>query len=483
MDSRITDDRRATAAAAIAATALCALAWWHATALQPLWWAAWLAPLPLLLVAVRLRPVPAALATFSAFALGGLNQWGYLHEVIRLPLATTLAAVALPALAMVPVVLLFRALARGGRPLAAAMAVPALATGLSWIAARQSPHGTFGHPAYSQMEALPVLQLASIAGLWIVGFLVWSGASVAAAALAAHAPARTRLRVLAAGALAIALALGFGAWRLQQEPSGRVLRVALLAAGGPGSGNADVGTPRGADLLARYVAEIDRLAARQRIDVFVGPESPLLVHHHAIAALQAAADRHGARILMGAEDRSDPDMPRNAALVFEPGRTAPSTYFKHHLIPGLEARYAPGDTRLQLDGTPATAVAICKDLDFTATALDHARLGTALMLVPAWDFEVDAWLHARMAVMRGVEGGFAVARSARDGLLTLSDDRGRVLAEASSVGADGVVGLVAELPLRETRTPYRWLGDAFGAVCLAFAIGLIALATRARSPR
>src|SRR5690606_40111262 len=41
------------------------------------------------------------------------------HDVIRVPLPVALVAILVPALAMVPVVLLFRALARQGRPLAA----------------------------------------------------------------------------------------------------------------------------------------------------------------------------------------------------------------------------------------------------------------------------------------------------------------------------------------------------------------------------
>jgi apolipoprotein N-acyltransferase len=51
-----------------------------------------------------------------------------------------------------------------------------------------------------------------------------------------------------------------------------------------------------------------------------------------------------------------------------------------------------------------------------------------LLLVPTWDFNLDRWLHARMAVLRAVENGFALARSARNGLFTLSDNRGRILA-------------------------------------------------------
>lgn len=464
------------AAWAASAVALTALGWWYATALQPVWWAAWLAPAPLLLAAVRLRALPAALATWCAFALGGASQWPYLHGTIGLPLPVVLAAIILPALALVPAVLLFRSLARQGRPFAAGLALPAVATGLSWVAARASPHGTFGHVAYSQMDALPVVQLAAVGGLWLVGFLVWWGGGALASAIATRATVPARARALATTVLLIGLALGFGFWRLQQDAGAPTLRVALLAAGGPGSGSADIDTAQGAALLQRYLATIDRLAASGPIDIVVGPESPLLVHAHAVDALQAAADRHDARILMGVEDRSEPGRIRNAALVFDPGGAAPAAYFKRHLIPGLEARYVPGEARLLLPGAPPTAVAICKDLDFTGTALEHARLGAGLMLVPAWDFEVDAWLHARVAAMRGIEGGFAVARSARDGLLTLSDDRGRILAETSAVGRSDVASLVAELPVRAAATPYRSWGDAFGAGCVALALALAALA-------
>src|SRR5690606_35105557 len=172
----------------------------------------------------------------------------------------------------------------------------------------------------------------------------------------------------------------------------------------------------------------------------VMPESALLVRSHAIAPLQSLADRHDLRIVIGAEDHADPARKRNAALVFDPGAPMPATYHKRHLIPGLEDRYTPGDTRTMLGGSPATGVSICKDLDFTATARDHAVRGTQLLLVPAWDFDVGAWLHGRMAAMRGGGGGFAIARGARVGDRPRSDHRGRALADVSAAHAVPALG-------------------------------------------
>jgi apolipoprotein N-acyltransferase len=55
-----------------------------------------------------------------------------------------------------------------------------------------------------------------------------------------------------------------------------------------------------------------------------------------------------------------------------------------------------------------------------------------LVLVPGWDSGRDAWEHSRVAVLRGVEGGYSIVRAARDGFLTISDSYGRVLEQQRS---------------------------------------------------
>lgn len=110
---------------------------------------------------------------------------------------------------------------------------------------------------------------------------------------------------------------------------------------------------------------------------------------------------------------------------------------------------------------PAEQAAICKDMDFPELARDHAQAGVEVMLVPAWDFVRDAWFHQRMAVMRGVEGGYAVIRTAQDGLATVSDDRGRVLAAEHSWSSPEVL-LTAEVTPGPGGTLYSGTGDWFG---------------------
>ena len=101
----------------------------------------------------------------------------------------------------------------------------------------------------------------------------------------------------------------------------------------------------------------------------------------------------------------------------------------------------------------------------------YGAKGVSLLLVPAWDFTLDAWLHDRMAVMRGVESGFTIVRAAKQGLLTVSDDRGRILAQRDAATVR-FASLLATAPVHHDDTLYDRWGDWFAWLNVA---GLIAL--------
>jgi apolipoprotein N-acyltransferase len=161
----------------------------------------------------------------------------------------------------------------------------------------------------------------------------------------------------------------------------------------------------------------------------------------------------------------------NQARVYTPN--APGlTYDKHHMLPPFESDLTAGTTLLVIPKPSAIwGVAICKDMDFTPLSRQYGRAGVGLMLVPAWDFDMDRTWHGHMAIMRGVEDGFSIARAARNGYLTVSDDRGRILAEARSDSAP-FAALLAEVPVAHDATLYLLMGDWFGW----FAIAILAFA-------
>jgi apolipoprotein N-acyltransferase len=159
-----------------------------------------------------------------------------------------------------------------------------------------------------------------------------------------------------------------------------------------------------------------------------------------------------------------------------PDGAGPTIYTKRRLVPGLETRYTIGaGPQILSDGT---GLEICKDMDYQAMIRrDMVATRPVFLAVPAWDFGGDRWAHARDAILRSVENGVPMARAARDGLLTLNDRYGRVVA-ITPTGGDFVT-LIGTLPLGEAGgdTFYDRIGDAFGWLCLVIAIGLVGAAT------
>ena len=455
----------------VATTLISAACFWFGTGLNPLWWLRWLAPLPVLWLAARVRASAAALAAAASVLIAVGNQWVYLHDYIRLPLPVVIVSATLMAAIFTAVVLLYRRLALRGQLFAAMFSVPLLWTAIAFGSAAASPHGTWGDIAYTQMNALPVIQIAALTGLWGIGFVVMLGAACLAV-LCSGAPARSRWRPATIGAVLVALAIGYGFWRLFDDPASGSATIGLISLQ---SEKPEVPTePGGEALIARYLAAAGQLADAGAQYVVL-PEVTLKVSQSDVTALHEFAQRRAITLLVGADLNVAGAPERNASLVFD-ARGGVTTYNKQHLVPMFEDRFVAGSGTTLLDGT-RVGLTICKDNDFPALGRAYGERDAQLLLVPAWDFRLDDWLHSRMAILRGVESGFAMARSAREGRLTLSDDRGRVLAEVSSVARDAQ--LVATLPLRNTHTLYARWGDWFAWLCVA-ALGVVLWQARPR---
>jgi apolipoprotein N-acyltransferase len=454
--------------AALAATGISAACWWFGSGLHPLWWVTWLAPLPMLWLAPRVRAHQAVLAAFAAYAVGSFNIWTYLHTYIGLPMPVMAYAIGLPGLMLALCVWLFRRLLVRGRVLAAACAVPALWVAAEYINNLLSPHGTFFNIAYTQMDALAVIQIAAVTGIWGIGFLMLLLPAAVAAQAAPRATKRGRVMVIVSVSCVVVV-VAFGSWRLQ-SPAGTTLRVGLVSLQKPV--NPDLDGAAGQALETRYADAIERLANAGARTVLI-PETSFTTANAIIPAFAELSKRHDLTVGAGIDFKGDPRGARNMLTVLQPGAASPVTYNKHHLLIGMDP-FVPGDRPAMLEGSPRTGLAICKDMDFLDTGRTYAAEGAQWLMVPANDFIVDGWLHSRMAIMRGVENGFAMARAARNGRLTLSDDRGRVLAEASSERNDAE--LVGNLPLRQTRTLYSRWGDWFAWLDLAALLVLLGIA-------
>jgi apolipoprotein N-acyltransferase len=461
---------------ALAAIALSALLWWFGSGTEPIWWLTWLAPLPLLWLAPRVGVLGAALAAFVAYGIGGINLWTYLHGNIGLPTSVIVTFIGTIGLLMAACVSLFRRLLLQGRILAAVVSVPALWVGFEYINSLLSPHATFFNIGYTQADVLPIIQLVAVTGLWGVSFLLMLLPTVISLQMGSHATRRVRWAAAGVTALAIIATLVYGGWRLREPPTStlRVGLVSLKERGQPSLPSED-----GDAREARYLDAMNRLADGGANVVLI-PEASFATTALTIPAFAALATQRHMTVASGVAYQDSHGDAHNMLTVFQPNASTPATYSKHHLLLGLE-QFTPGDRFMMLKGTPRIGLAICKDMDFHDIGHAYADRRAQLLLVPASDFDVDGWLHSRMAIMRGVESGFAVARAARSGRLTLSDDRGRVVAEASS--EQRYAELLGDVPLHETTTIYTRWGDWFAWLDLIVLGAVLVLAFVPRSRR
>jgi len=461
----------------IAAAALAsALALFFGKGLQPVWWLVWLAPLPLLLIAPRLSARTVFGVSCLAAAVGELNLWHYFREVP--PLISLLVVLVPSALFALAVLLFCRCVLRGRLP-QAAIIFPAFWITYEYLLAINSPHSTAFNLAYTQMNFLPIIQIASVTGIWGISFCVLLFSATLAALWTIPGQARQK-KFLAAGVGVFLLAVfAFGEWRLHSQATANSVKVALIASDLP-QNTLPTTQEDSMRLLHDYAIEVDRISSQRPLAIVLPEKIGVIRESYLDSAdsLLAPTASHAHAILVVGLIRRDARGLWNEARVYLPEGGAPLTYEKHHMLPPFESQFTVGTSRTILHEPSGTwGITICKDMDFPQLSREYAREETALLLVPAWDFDFDGWLHGRMAILRGVEDGFSIARAPRHGILTISDDRGRVLAQRST-GSAPFATLVATIPVTHHVTLYSRWGDWFAWLCILLFLASFFLARR-----
>jgi apolipoprotein N-acyltransferase len=455
---------------AIVCTVLSAAGFSFSIGLGDQWWLAWLAPIPVLWLAFGdAKPWPVFLSALLGYALGATS-------ILRayaglLPSFVLVLVVGGPALLFAAAVMGARRVQGAFGPVAAMFAFGLLWAAFDFLTSFSQAVGSVSTPAAAEVGAPMLIQSASLVSYLGITFLVGTVSAGIAASLRTRSPAPAAIAVAL-----FALNVGFGYLRMSAPPTGS-MRVALM------DSNDSVGKFQKIDKTATfraidaYAAEIDKLRSAN-VALIVLPENISRVApewrsdaHSKLAT--AAADVH-AIVVAGFNSYID-DAQRNVSWAFVPGTAVPITYEKRRLVPVLESSvFTPGPGPKVLAN--GIGLEICKDMDFEKMLrADEAATKPMLLAVPAWDFDADDWSHARVAILRSVENGVPMARNARDGVLTLNDRYGQLVAEARTAG--GFTTLVGELPLdgRGGNTLYDKLGDAFGWLCLALGFGVVGL--------
>ena len=411
--------------------------------------------------------------------------------------------------------LLDRVLARRLGGLLGTLVFPLAVTTVSYLNALVNPLGTVGNPAYTQYGNLPLMQLASVTGIWgILLLMSW----LAGLCNWAWERGFAWPRVRGGGALyasLLVLVLLFGGARLALfPPQGSTVRVAGISPSHALVYAADKQLSQHWDALYSGMGtQAERERARQTVaqayapindelfslsmqetragaKIIVWPECGVNVLQEDEAALLARASAlartTGTYLDMGmCEILSHPVPSRfvyDEIILFDPSGSVVWRYQKAHPVPGGDP-FPPGDGLVPTVQTPYGRLSnvICFDDDFPGTIRQAGQAGADIMLVPSNDWrEIDPY-HTQTATFRAIENGFSLVTQSSRGLAMIVDYEGNVLAASDYYTTDPQV-MVAYVPMQGVHTIYATIGDLFAWLSVAGLVGLIGVAL-ARRPK
>lgn len=432
--------------------------------LEPMWWLAWFVPGSLLALALRTGTWASRGCIALAAAIGVTVNVPFFLKVM--PPVPVVIVMTLQVLLWLLVIGSARRIVLAFRSAWTVLALPVIGVAADTLLAHFTPDGNWGSLAYTQAEVLPIAQLASVFGVGGILFVLLLVNSAVAFLLHFGLKLRGALPVYGSAAFVAGVAACYGVWRLQAPVVGEPVTFGIVSID-------DFVTPRevhrSEEIWRRYESQVAALSAAgaqlvllpEKISVLPTAQSePLKTRLSAIARAHRIWLVAGLGVDTGRERR-------NEAWWFAPDGALRTNYLKHFMAPP-EREFVSG-VEFPVNRIEAVnyGVAICKDMHFASLGRDFGSRDAGVMLVPAWDFDDDAWLAAHMTKLRGVENGYTIVRAARNGLLSVSDPYGRMLAETRSTPLPGASLLATATVGPRVSTIYTRIGDALGWLCIA----------------
>lgn len=456
----------------LGATLLSGLLWYFAIDISGRYgFLLWVAPIPVIWLSLQSSKRLSFAAAAAAYFLGRLNWIPFLLTLM--PIVPIVLLTVLPPLLFGTYILLNRWIVLKTRSAWSVFAYPVIVAASEFLVFNNPVDGTAGSLAYTQVNYLPVIQIASLTGIWGIVFV--ASLIPAAIAISWHFrvdPSKFKVALFSSTAVVV-LVLAFGLVRMNVPRAHEDVSVGITSISEGFYADRSDPTLARQRIVDQYRKQITALAAQDARYVLF-PEK--ILHLRAkqkdslVTLFQAVASATRSTIIGGMAVLKDSS--RLNLVEFIPPTGPVQEYQKRFHVKGFEGDFEPGNKVGKLSGTPfKAAMAICKDMDFPGWLRGFSDAD--LLFVPAWDFRVDGWLHSRMAVLRGVENGFTIVRAGRQGRLTISDYRGKIVAE---VNADegNEASLLAQAPIYHVDTLYSKWGDWFGwLMLLSFALIIV----------
>ena len=343
---------------------------------------------------------------------------------------------------------------------------------------------------------LPLAQLASVLG--VQGLSLFVATLNVGFAVAAISSGRRRT-IGAAVSIAFIVAVSvWGGLRLASNTltQGTPITVGLI------QGNiaqTDKWNPDRAGMILDRYLQLSQQAVQKGAKFLIWPESstPFYFEEDMSGGLvRGLARTLGVPLLLGSDEIEHGNPPKhyNAAFMLDTHGATAAVYRKIHLVPFGE--YVPFQRLLFFVGPLVEAVsafsrgervtmlpveghmvstAICYEVTYPALQREAVRQGSEMLTTitnDAWYGDSSAaYQHFDMAVMRAIEQGRYLVRSANTGISGIVDPYGRVLIRTNLFETVAVVG---EARFVQSKTVYATIGDL--AAYLSAAVVMVALA-------
>jgi len=356
---------------------------------------------------------------------------------------------------------------------------------------------------YSPYRTLPVIQVADLAGVYGISFVI----VLVNTALAELISGRKRFAPLLTAALVLIAVLGYGYHRLNAETGSGSITVTVV------QGNIEQDKKWDPAYQSEVIATYKRLtlkAIEQKPDLVIWPETATPFY------LEGADDPYpaltndlrrfvrsgGIPLLTGSPTSENKDrrrLLRNSAFLLDRDGMTKNVYHKIHLVPfgeyvplkksllffvekmvqaGDDFQTGTGHTvmkvRLPAGDAVAIGTVICYEIIFPDLVRRFVNEGATVITTvtnDAWFGRTGApYQHFSMAVLRAVENRVPVARAANTGISGFIDAKGRIL-ETSGIFTEAY--LTRTLVPGSTKTFYTRYGDVFAWLCVLVTVVVV----------
>jgi apolipoprotein N-acyltransferase len=371
----------------------------------------------------------------------------------------------------------------------------------------------------SQYRILPVIQIASMTGVYGISFLVaWFSVALACVCLRLILkPMATTLWFgeLTLPLIAVAAVAGLGIRQIAGKPSAeRTLSVALVQ---PSIPQTLIWDPKESTNRFQQLIQLSELALAGKPDLLIWPEAavPNMLRYEPeiFEAVRKLVVTHRVWLILGADDAEprpgaigDKDFDfYNSSFLINPNGEIVTAYRKQRLV--LFGEYVPfvrwlpflkyvapiGDgfkpgrepvAFLLPDLKVKTSALICFEDTFPHLACEYVEPDTDFLVNltnNGWFGESAAqWQHAAKAVFRAIENGLPLVRCANNGLTCWVDSIGGLheiyFPETRDIYRPGFK--TAQIPLlaagqKRAPTFYQRHGDWFGWLCVGLAVSVL----------